>query len=332
MKVVVCPDSLKDVLSAREAAESLAHGVRQAGGDPESIPLADGGEGTAEALYAACGGEWRSAEVSDPLGRPVDARFLLLPDGSAVVETAEAIGLWRLDSNERDPLRASTEGVGQLLAAAAATGAREILVALGGSATVDGGAGMRRALARLPLPARVRLRAACDVRNPLLGERGAARVFGPQKGATPEQVEELERRLAGMAELQPVALLPGAGAAGGLGAALAALGADLVPGIELVLRAVRFRNRLAGAAFAITGEGRVDGSSAEGKTPSGVAGACAAEAVPCIVFGGTVAAGAHALYELGATAIVGLSGGPGRAREDLTELAYELTRLVLALR
>ncbi len=331
MKVLCCPDSLKGVLTARSAAGALAVGVGRAGLEAELLPLADGGEGTADALAEALGGEWRGAEVHDPLGRLVQARYLLLPDGRAVVESAEAIGLERLAPAERDPMRASSAGLGELMRAAAASGAREILVTLGGSATVDGGVGLRAALGREGLPG-VRLRIACDVRNPLLGERGAAHAFGPQKGATPAQVEELERRLAAMEELRAVAHLPGAGAAGGLGAALAALGADLVPGSELVLETVGFRRRLAGAALAITGEGRVDATSAEGKVPAAVAAACAAGGVACAVFGGTVEGGVEALYELGASAVLSLSGDPARAHDDLTRLGEALGRLARALR
>ena len=203
---------------------------------------------------AALGGEWRRAWVSDALGRPVEARWLRLPDGRAVVESAEAIGLWRLAPGERDPLNATSQGLGELLLEAAGSGAREIVVTLGGSATVDGGAGLRRALAGRQLGS-VRLRAAVDVTSPLLGPRGAARVFGPQKGATPAQVEELEERLASMPELRPYAELPGAGAAGGLGAALAALGATLEPGSALVADAVGLRPRLAGSRSGRHGRG-----------------------------------------------------------------------------
>lgn len=330
MSVLCCPDSLKGVLTAREAAQALGTGLGRAGLDADELPLADGGEGTADALHAALGGEWRVAEVQDPLGRLVEARYLLLPGGRAVVESAEAIGLPRLAPGERNPLVTTSAGLGQLLRAAAAAGAAEILVTLGGSATVDGGAGLRAELGRGGLPG-VRLRAACDVRNPLLGERGAARVFGPQKGATPAQVEELERRLAAMDELRNVRDLPGAGAAGGLGAALAALGAELVPGCELVLETLGFRERLAGSRLAITGEGRVDESSAEGKVPGGVTIACAAAGVPCVVFGGQVSDGAARLYDLGASAVLRLSGQARRAREDLVDLGEALGRLVLAL-
>ena len=328
MKAVACPDSLKGSLSAREAAAALAAGLARAEVEAEEVPLGDGGEGTAEALHAALGGEWRSAPVSDPLGRRVDARFLLLGDGRAVVESAEAIGLWRLEASELDPIRASSRGLGELIAAAADAGATAVIVAVGGVATVDGGAGLREVLDRLPVPVTV----ACDVRNPLLGPRGAARVFGPQEGASPEQVEELERRLAAMPELAPVADLPGAGAAGGLGAALAALGAELAPGIDLVLEAVRFGGRLRGTALAVTGEGTVDRSSKEGKVPAGVSAACGRAGVPCAVFGGRVEEGAAGeLYDLGATAVFRLSGRPQRAREDLSELGEALGRLLRRL-
>ncbi len=328
MRALCCPDSLKGVLAASEAASALAVGFARAGVEGERLPLADGGEGTMDVLYAVLGGDWGQAEVADPLGRLVEARFLLLPDGRAVVESAEAIGLWRLEPGERDPLRASSRGLGELVLAAAAAGARELVVTLGGSSTVDGGAGLREVVGELPVPVTV----ACDVRNPLLGERGAARVFGPQKGATPAQVEQLEARLAAIEELRSVAEIPGAGAAGGLGAALAALGARLVPGIDLVLDAVRFEDRLVGASLVVTGEGTVDGSSAEGKAPAGVAVACARAGVPCVVFGGTVDHAARVpLYELGATAVLALSGAPERAHDDLGDLGQALGRLLVAL-
>lgn len=331
MRVLCCPDSLKGVLSAAEAAAALATGVTLGGGEADELPLADGGEGTAEVLAGALGGRWKTAEVDDPLGRKVRARYLLAPGGLAVIESAEAIGLWRLAPHELDPLSASSAGLGELLLDALAAGAREIVVALGGSATVDGGAGLRRVLGDGGLRG-VRVRVACDVKSPLLGERGAARVFGPQKGATPAQVEELERRLAAMEELRPFAELPGAGAAGGLGAALAALGGELLSGVDLVLEAVGFASRLRGASLAITGEGRVDASSAEGKVPAGVAAACRTAGVPCAVFGGRLEAGAEELYECGATALFRLSGAHARARDDLVELGRSLARLVSALR
>ncbi|MDQ3889270.1 MAG: glycerate kinase [Actinomycetota bacterium] len=330
-RAVACPDSLKGVLAARDAAGALAAGLRRAGVEAEERPLADGGEGTADVLVEALGGEWRVADVSDPLGRRVPARYGIVRiagEPAAVVESAEAIGLSRLARGELDPVRASSRGLGELILAAVGSGAERVIVTLGGSATVDGGAGMREVLDDLPVPVEV----ACDVRNPLLGERGAARVFAPQKGATPAQVEELERRLASMHELRAVADLAGAGAAGGLGAALAALGAELVPGIELVLELIDFERSLRRADLAVTGEGAVDGSSGEGKTATGVAAACARAAVPCVVFGGRVEPGAAAaLYALGATSVFRLSGDPRQAASDLAELGEALGRLARAL-
>jgi glycerate 2-kinase len=315
-RALACPASLKGVLGAAEAAAALGEGLRLGGADGEELPVADGGEGTAEVLAAALGGEWRAATVSDPFGRPVQARYLLLPGRSAVVESAEAIGLSLVRPEERDPLRASSRGLGELLQVALGERLASLLICLGGSATVDGGAGLREVIDSLPVETAV----ACDVRNPLLGPRGAARVYGPQKGATPDAVEELEARLAAMEALRPFAELRGAGAAGGLGAALAALGAELVPGAELVLDLVRFREHIRGAALVITGEGRVDRSSAEGKAPGAVVRVCGEERVRCVVFGGGVE------EELEGAEHVELSGDPARARGDLVALGERLGR------
>jgi glycerate kinase len=312
MKAVVCPGPLKGVLSARDAAAALAEGFGGAGA-VEEVPLADGGGGTAEALEAASGGEWRLASVSDPLGRPAEARWLLIPDGRAVLESAEAVGLARLSPHELDPLRASSRGVGELMIAAAQAGARELLLGLGDTATVDGGAGLREVVRELPLPTK----ALCDVRNPLLD---AARVFAAQKGASPKQVEELERRLAEMEELQPFAALPGAGAAGGLGAALAALGAELVRGADFVVEAVGLRGQIRAADLVVTGEGIVDFTSAEGKVTGTVARLCAEAGVRCAVFGGRVE------EALAGAEMHALSGERARAREDLVELGERLGR------
>jgi glycerate kinase len=328
LRIVCCPDSLKDVLSAAAAAAALADGVRRVPGVvADEVPLADGGEGTASVLFTALGGTWHTIRAHDPLMRPISARYLRLPDGTAVVESAEAIGIGRLGRRERDPLRASSYGLGELLVAAVEAGATNVVVTLGGSATVDGGAGMREAIGGLDF-AGVRLRVACDVTNPLLGERGAARAFGPQKGASPRDISELEQRLAQMVELVPYADVPGSGAAGGLGAALAALGASLEPGARLVLEATGFYRRLPGAALAVTGEGTVDATSAEGKLPSAVATACRDVGVPCIVFGGRVRGGQSALRAVGATDVVALSGERSRAGADLRELGESLARQV----
>lgn len=314
--VVLAPNALKGVLSAHEAAAALAEGFGRAGVEPVSLPVADGGEGTAEALHDDLGGEWLPALVSDPLGREVEGRYLLLPDGRAVVESAEALGLWRLGPDELDPLRASSRGLGELMLAAVEGGATKLVVALGGTATMDGGAGLREVVPSLPVPTT----GAWDVASPLLGERGAARVFGPQKGAGPEEVEELERRLAAMDELAPVADLPGAGSAGGLGAALAALGAELAPGADLVLEAIAFRTRIRGAELVVTGEGIVDRSTLEGKAPAAVLRVCAEERIPCAVFGGRVA------ESLPGADMHELSGDPARAARDLAALGERLGR------
>lgn len=311
MRVACAPASLKGVLGAVDAAAALAEGVREAHGDPLELPVADGGEGTAAVLQAALGGEWREADAEDPLGRPLRARWLLLPDGTAVVETAAAVGLPLLKPSERDPLRASTRGLGLLLRAVLAARPQALLVGLGGSATVDGGAGMRSLLDGVPVPTRV----ACDVRTRLLD---APRLFGPQKGASADDIVELERRLAADQELRPYAGLDGSGAAGGLGAAFAALGAELVPGARLVLETVRFRERIADADLVVTGEGTVDATTAEGKAPAEVVRAAAEHNIRCVVFGGRVEQAPAGI------AAVALSGEPTRARDDLVALGRSL--------
>jgi glycerate 2-kinase len=311
VRALLCPASLKGVLAARTAAAALARGVREAGAEAVELPVADGGEGTADALDAALGGEWRDAEVSDPLGRPVRAPYLVLEDGTAVVEAAAAIGLPLVAESERDPLRASSRGLGELIAAALREEPRRLLVGLGGSATVDGGAGLREAVDSLPVPTR----ALCDVRTRLAD---AARLFAPQKGASAADVAVLERRLAALEELAPYADLPGSGAAGGLGAAFAALGAELVPGAATVLELVRFDERLDGCDLVVTGEGSVDATTAEGKAPGEVAWRAVGAGVRCVVFGGVVE------LELASVETVALSGDPGRAEADLVELGRSL--------
>jgi glycerate 2-kinase len=314
MRALLCPASLKGVLSARAAAGALARGVRSAGAEALELPVADGGEGTAEVLHATLGGEWRDARVSDPLGRPIAARWLLLDDGRAVVEAAAAIGLPLLAPEERDPLLASSRGLGELVAAALEQQPASLVVALGGTATVDGGSGLREVLGELRAPTI----ALFDVRIPLAD---AARLFGPQKGASPEDVEALERRLAAMDELRPYAELPGAGAAGGLGAAFAALGAELVPGAQAVLDLVGFDEHLGGCDLVITGEGQVDATTREGKAPGEVARRASRAGVRCVVFGGRV------LADVEGAETVALSGDPDRAEQDLVELGRRVGSL-----
>jgi glycerate kinase len=304
---LAAPASLKGVLSARDAAAALAEGL----GDAVQVPVADGGEGTLDVLAEPLGGEWRETEVTDPLGRPVVARWLLLDDGTALVESAEAIGLGLVAEEERDPLGASSRGLGELLGEVQDADPAEIVVFLGGTATVDGGAGVMEVLGGFRVP----VRAACDVRAPLLD---AAHVFAPQKGATPEQVDELARRLVGKQSLAPFRGLAGAGAAGGLGAGLAALGAELVEGARLVLELIGFQGRLRRADLVVTGEGTVDRTTWMGKAPGEVARVCAESGVRCVVFGGRVddRQDGVELYEL--------SGEPARAREDLVALGRRL--------
>ena len=309
--LLAAPASLKGVLSARAAASALARGARAAGADAVERPVADGGEGTADALQVALGGEWRHVRVSDPLGRPVQASWLLLPDGRAVVEAAAAVGLPLVAPVERDPLRASSRGFGELVLAALESSPVSLVLALGGVATVDGGAGLRELLGALPVPAV----ALCDVRTTLAD---AARLFGPQKGASDDDVVILASRLEAMDELGPYAELPGSGAAGGLGAALAALGAELVPGAAAVLDLLGFDRLLPGCGLVVTGEGQVDETTAEGKAPGEVAARCAAADVRCVVFGGRVLA--HVEH----AETVALSGDPDRAESDLVELGRSL--------
>ncbi len=322
MRAVCAPNAFKGALGAREAAAAMAAGVRDAGGSAVEVPVADGGDGTLDVLLAASpGSRVETVEVRGPLGTPVEARLGWLADGSAVVEMAEAAGLRLLDANRLDPLRASTFGAGELIRAALDGGARRIVVGVGGSATTDGGAGLAVALGArlldasgaelalgggaLPHLARVdrsgldprlpdcAIEVAVDVRNPLLGPRGAAAVFGPQKGATPEQVALLERgleRWVAVLVADPlVAERPGMGAAGGTAFGLAAVcGAALRPGAPLICDLVGLDAALPGADLVLTGEGRLDSSTAEGKAPAEVARRAAAAGIPCVALAGSV--------------------------------------------
>jgi glycerate kinase len=302
-RALACPASLKGVLSAREAAAALAVGLRS-WADADELPVADGGEGTVDVLQAALGGEWHEADVHDAFGRSRSARWLELPSGVAAVEAAEAIPL---DPQRLDPFAASSRGLGELIRAVGHP--RGLLVGLGGTANVDGGAGLLEVLHELPAPTRV----ACDVDVPLVD---AARLFAAQKGASPQQALELESRLLAMPELAPYTDLPGAGAAGGLGAALASLGAELLPGAPLVLDLIEFNP--VGYELVVTGEGTVDVTTTRGKAPGEVARRCVGVGVPCVVFGGRV------VEPVPGVETVSLSGDPSRAREDLVELGRSL--------
>ena len=288
MRAMAAPASLKGVLSAGAAAEALADGLRVGGAEAIAIPVADGGDGTLDVL----GGTVRNAEVSAPLEGRTTARWAMRDDGTAIVESAEALGFHTV--RELDPIRASSRGLGELIVVASRD-ARSLLVGLGGTVTVDGGAGMREVLHELPLPTRV----ACDVRSPLLD---AAYVFARQKGATDEQLDELAERLRGLPDV------PGSGAAGGLGGAFAALGAELVPGAELVLDEIGFDPR--GYDLVVTGEGAVDDTTWEGKAPGEVVRRCRDAGVRCELF----------------SARDDFSGDPSRAREDLLAFGERLAR------
>ena len=304
MRALACPASLKGVLAAPAAAAALAEGMRAGGAEAVELPVADGGEGTAEVLRLALGGEWREADVHDAFGTQRAARWLLLPDGTAVVEAAAAVPL---DPNRFDPLEASSRGFGELIAAALAERPSALLLCLGGTATMDAGAGLLEVVRELPVPVRV----ACDVTATLME---APKLFGPQKGAGPAEIAELERRFASLEKLVLFQHKPGGGAAGGLGAALSSLGAELVPGAALVLDVAGFD--ASGYDLVVTGEGCVDGTTALGKAPGEVARRSAA--TRCVVFGGIVEA------EVPGAEVVALSGDPQRARDDLVALGRDL--------
>ena len=268
--VLVAPDSFKGSFEAAQVAAAIAGGLRTGGREAIELPVADGGEGTMDVLVAALGGELRTARVSDPLGRPVEASFALLDDGaSAVVESAQASGLGLVDEADRDPVRASTRGTGELIAAACEAGAERVIVTVGGSATTDGGAGALEALDEAG--ARPRLEVLCDVRVPW---EAAASVFGPQKGADPATVKKLTQRLDRLARGAPKDLrgVPMTGAAGGLAGGLwAHRGAKLLPGASFVLEAIGFDEHMRAARFVVTGEGSIDRQTLQGKAAGEVA-------------------------------------------------------------
>ncbi|MFL6595973.1 MAG: glycerate kinase [Chthoniobacterales bacterium] len=302
MRILVAPDKFKHSLSATDVAENIAAGLRDILPDAQitCMPIADGGEGTARAICDAARGQPLACEVRDPLGRIVTAHYCTIENGAtAVMEMSEASGLWRLASEERDPLRASTYGTGEMLLDAARRGVREIIIGLGGSGTNDGGFGMARALGfrffdgdhrelservsdltqlaqivapnELSLP---RITAAVDVRNPLLGERGATRIFGPQKGVTPERLAVIERGLARLSEVVGgnAHEIPGAGGAGGLGFGLVSFcRAEIRSGFDVVAERIGLRDAMRAHDVVITGEGRLDAQTLEGKGPAGVA-------------------------------------------------------------
>ena len=353
MRIVVAPDSYKGSVSALGVAQAMVRGIGKVFPDAElcSIPIADGGEGTVEALVAATQGCLRQTEVSDPLGRRIIASWGILGDDrTAVIEMAAASGLPLVPAKKRDPRITTSYGTGELILAALDAGLRRIIIGIGGSATNDGGAGMARALGvrfldeggrELPeggaalaelkqirvdgIDARLRdaeIIIACDVDNPLCGLRGASAVFGPQKGATREMVGELDSALRHFADVarqatgRDVAERPGAGAAGGLGAGLLFFtNAQLKPGVEIVLAAVGFAELVREAAFVVTGEGRTDFQTAFGKAPVGVAKVAKRFAVPVFCLSGSLGEGADEVLAQGVDAVLCICDKPMALKE-----------------
>ena len=319
--VLVAPDSFKGTFSAVDVAAALAAGIRDTRREAVELPLADGGEGTMEVLAAALGAEIRTERVHDPLGRPITASFAVLEGGeSAIVEMAQASGLACVAPEERDAWTASTYGTGELVAAAARAGARKVLVTVGGSATTDGGAGALAALDAVGIE--VELEVVCDVRT--VWEL-APSTYGPQKGADPRTVRRLERRLDELAARAPrdPRGVPLTGAAGGLSGGLWAFrGAKLVPGAASVLDLLHFDGRASGAALVVTGEGRLDEQTLEGKVVAEVAARCRSLGVPCHAVVGELALGREALDHLGLSGV--------REATTLPELREACARLARA--
>lgn len=363
-RYLCAPDSFKESLTAMEAARAMAQGIENADHDAEvrCLPMADGGEGTARALVDATGGSMRAVPVHDPLGRPVEGHFGLLADGTtAVVETAEASGLALLEAKERNPLIASSYGTGELMLAAVRSGAKRIIVGLGGSATNDAGAGLLQALGvRLldkngndlahggaalanlttidistmdPALKNVAITAACDVTNPLTGPTGASAVFGPQKGASKDDVATLDAALAHFAQVIDSQLgvavndVPGAGAAGGIGAALKGfLNAEFRPGIAIVIEQSGLDAAAQWADVVFTGEGSIDFQTKFGKTPAGVAETAKRHGKPVIAVAGHIGTGIDELHEAGIDAVFGIAPGAASLSELLADAAANVTR------
>lgn len=374
VKIVIAPDSFKESLSAPEAAAAIARGVKQAfpGAHTVCVPMADGGEGTVEAVLAATGGQWRNTHVQGALGESLLAPWGWLDDATAVIEMAAAAGLEQIPASQREPLRASSIGVGQLILAALDAGATRIILGLGGSATNDGGAGLLTALGvRLlnragqdlppggaslaeldridvtgldPRLGKIQLDIASDVDNPLCGPEGASHTFGPQKGASPEQVRLLDDSLRRFADVcardlgRDLRDAPGAGAAGGLGfAGHAFLNARFRPGVEVVAELGKLAQAMEGATLAFTGEGRMDAQTLRGKTPAGVARIAQRAGVPVVALAGSLGDGYQALHAGGITAAFSLAPGPvtlekacENAAQYLCDRARDVTQLWLA--
>ena len=377
MKLVVAPDSFKGSLTSPQVCRAIEEGIRRAVPDAEVVlvPMADGGDGTARTLVEGTEGEFLTATVTGPLGEPVEAEYGILGDGTTgIIEMAAASGLVLVPPEQRNPLHTTTRGTGELIGLALDRGCRKLIVGVGGSATTDGGTGMAQALGArfldaegndLPgvgeslqridridvsgLDPRLKedtVRVACDVDNPLYGERGAAAVYGPQKGATTEIVEELDQGLRTLAEVIArdmgiaVAHQPGAGAAGGLGAGLVTFcGATLEPGVDIVIEAVDLAGKMQGAEVCFTGEGAMDRQTAYGKTPAGVAKVALEAGSAVLALAGIVHEDARELHDHGFAALGSVVNGPmsieeamqpRRAAELVAFAAEEMLRAYLA--
>ncbi|NLY46478.1 MAG: glycerate kinase [Tissierella sp.] len=347
MKFLLAPDSFKESLSAKDAADAMEKGLKKAFPDAKyiKIPMADGGEGTTQSLVDATKGKMYYPEVLDPLGKKVKAKLGILGNGDiAVIEMASASGLELIDKKERNPLLTTTFGTGELIKAALDKNVSTIIIGIGGSATNDGGAGMIQALGgklldkngeqigfgggtlkdlvRIDLSEldprinEIKIEVACDVNNPLTGKLGASHIFGPQKGATPEMILQLDEYLGHYADIirndlnKDIDQIPGAGAAGGLGAGLMAfLNGELSPGIDIVIRYTDIENQMDGVDFVITGEGSIDSQTRFGKTPYGVAKVAKKFDIPVIAIAGRVGEDIDILYDYGFDAFFSIIQG-----------------------
>jgi glycerate kinase len=373
MKILIAPNAMKGSLSASEFANAIDEGLKMASSDfdTECVPIADGGDGTAEVLVENLGGTFITKIVKDPLGRQIEAGFGWLPDKStAVIEMADASGVKLLKNSELNPLITSSFGTGELINKAVERGAKRIILGVGGSATVDGGVGMMKALGALflnkngndipdgggflqeidkidltginPKILECEIDVACDVENPLLGNDGAAPVFAPQKGATPDMVKNLSDNLAWFSRKisqttgDDLSDMPGTGAAGGITASLKAfLGAELLPGAQLILDILDFNKSLLGCNLVITGEGSIDSQTLSNKGPYVVAVNAKKSGVPVIALGGSVSTGGS----IGFDGVFSIVNGPitiDKAIEDAHELAkreaFELGKMLIALK
>jgi glycerate kinase len=377
LRILIAPDSFKESLTASEVANCIAEGIRRVApiAQIKQLPLSDGGEGLVETLTVAMGGQIMEHEVTAPMLNRVKAKFGVVGGHTAIIEMAEASGLALVPAAERNPLKATSFGTGELIRVALDLGCKRLIIGIGGSATNDGGAGMAQALGvRMlnvqgedivpgaagllelaaidmslvdPRLSRTEIRVACDVTNPLCGPRGAARVYGPQKGASTAEVDIMDKALAKMAQIVKrdmgldIDEVPGAGAAGGLGAGLNAFtGADLQPGLELVLDILQFHSLLSdGQDLIITGEGEINGQSLYGKVTVGVARQARNYNIPVIAIVGNIGSDVGQVYAEGINAIMSIAPGPitreesiARAGELITDATERVMRLFVLLR